>query len=64
VTDQKFRTCYFVRFPSGAVKGIFSLRNHIQTDSGFHPFSYPMDAGGSFVGDKAAGAWSWPLTSI
>jgi len=23
-----------------------------------------MDTGGSFPGGKAAGAWSWPLTSI
>jgi len=26
--------------------------------------SYPMDTGGSFPGGKAAGTWSWPLTSI
>jgi hypothetical protein len=29
-----------------------------------HPFSYPMGTRGSFCGSKAAGAWSWPLTSI
>jgi hypothetical protein len=29
-----------------------------------HPASYPMGTRGSFCGDKAAGAWSWPLTSI
>jgi hypothetical protein len=28
-----------------------------------HQASYPMSTGGSFLGGKAAGAWSWPLTS-
>jgi len=28
------------------------------------PASYPMGTMGSFPGGKAAGAWSWPLTSI
>jgi hypothetical protein len=28
-----------------------------------HPVSYPMSTGGSFPGGKAAGAWSWQLTS-
>jgi len=32
--------------------------------SGAHPASYPMGIRGSFPGDKAAGAWNWPLTSI
>jgi hypothetical protein len=35
----------------------------IQTVSGVHPISYPMGTGGPFPGGKAAGAWSWPLTS-
>jgi hypothetical protein len=26
--------------------------------------SYPMDTVGSLAGGKAAGPWSWPLTSI
>jgi hypothetical protein len=30
---------------------------------GVHPASYPMGTGGKFPGGKAAGAWSWPLTS-
>jgi hypothetical protein len=34
-----------------------------QYGSGVHPASYPMGTGCSFPGDKAAGAWSWPLTS-
>jgi hypothetical protein len=42
----------------------FCLLYSIQTGSEAHPPSYPMDIGGSFPGGKAAGAWSWPLTSI
>jgi hypothetical protein len=34
----------------------FSLLHVIQTGSGAHPASYPMDTGGSFPGDKEAGA--------
>jgi hypothetical protein len=48
-----------VRFQAGA--GNFSL-HRVQNGSGTHPASYPMGTRGS--GDKAAGAWSWPLTSI
>jgi hypothetical protein len=51
-----------VRFPAGA--GNFSLHHRVQNGSGAHPASYPMGNGGSFPGGKAAGAWSWPLTSI
>jgi hypothetical protein len=51
-----------VRFPAGA--GNFSLRHRVQTGSGPHPASYPLGAGGFFLGGKAAGARSWPLTSI
>jgi len=29
-----------------------------------HPASYPVGTRGSFPGGKAAGAWSWPLTSV
>jgi hypothetical protein len=36
----------------------------VQTGSGAHPTSYPIGTGFSFPGGKAAGAWSWPLTSI
>jgi hypothetical protein len=46
-----------VRFPAGA--GNFSLHYRIQNGSGAHSASYPMGNRG-----KAAGAWSWPLTSI
>jgi len=31
---------------------------------GAHTASYPMGDGASFPGSKAAGAWSWPRTSI
>jgi hypothetical protein len=30
----------------------------VQTGSGAHPASYPVGTMGSFVGGKAAGAWS------
>jgi hypothetical protein len=43
-----------VRFPAEA--GNFSPRHRVQTASGAHPASYPMGAGGSFPGGKAAGA--------
>jgi len=29
-----------------------------------HPSSYTVGAGGSYAGDKATWAWSWPPTSI
>jgi hypothetical protein len=54
--------CSRVRFPAGS--GNFSLHHRIQNTSGAHPASYPMGTRGSFCGSKAAGAWSWPLTSI
>jgi len=31
----------------------------VQTGSGSYPATYPIGTGG-----KAAGAWSWPFTSI
>jgi hypothetical protein len=34
----------------------FSSLHIVQTCSGAHPASYPMDTGASFSGDKAAGA--------
>jgi hypothetical protein len=42
-----------VRLPAGA--GNFSLLHHIQTGSGAHPDSYPMDNKDSFPGGKVAG---------
>jgi hypothetical protein len=51
-----------VRFPAGA--GDFSLHHRVQNGSGAHPASYSMGTGDSFPGGKAAGAWSWALTSI
>jgi hypothetical protein len=41
----------------------FSLLHVVQTGFGVHLTSYPMGTGGSFLGGKAAGAWSWPHTS-
>jgi hypothetical protein len=43
--------------------GNVSLYHHIQNGSGVHPASYAMGIRDSFPGGKAAGAWSWPLTS-
>jgi hypothetical protein len=54
-----YRGCR-VRFLTGA--GNFSLHHRVQNGSGAHPASYPMGTRGSFLGDKAAGTWSWPLT--
>jgi hypothetical protein len=51
-----------VRLPAGT--GNFSPHHRVQSDSGAHPASYPMGTMDSFPGSKAAGAWSWPLTSI
>jgi hypothetical protein len=48
-----------IRFP--AVQG-FSLLHSVQTDSGA-PASCPMCTGAFLPGVKAAGAWSWLLTS-
>jgi hypothetical protein len=50
-----------VRFPAGA--GHFSLHHRVQNGSGAQSASYPMGTRVSFPGDKAAGAWSWSLTS-
>jgi hypothetical protein len=41
----------------------FSLLHVVQNSPVAHAASYPMGSGGSFPGSKAAGAWSWPLTS-
>jgi hypothetical protein len=40
------------------------LLHRVQTDSGFHPVSYPMGTGGFFPWSKAAAAWNWPLTWV
>jgi hypothetical protein len=47
-----------------AEAGNFSLHHRVQTGSGAHPAPYPVGTRSSFPGDKAAGAWNWPLTSI
>jgi hypothetical protein len=51
-----------IRIPAGA--GNFSLHHRVQIVFGAHPASYLMGTRESFSGNKAAGAWSWPLTSI
>jgi hypothetical protein len=47
-----------------AEAGNFSLHHRVQNGSGAHPASYLMGTRGSFPRGKAAGSWSWPLTSI
>jgi hypothetical protein len=51
-----------VRFLAGARN--FYLRHRVQTGSEAHPAPYQMGSGCSFARGKAAGTWSWPLTSI
>jgi hypothetical protein len=43
-------------------KSIIVLTYHVH-EIWSHPASYPVGTRGSFVRGKAAGAWSWPLTS-
>jgi hypothetical protein len=50
----------WLRFPS--VQYLFL--HSVNTESGVHPDSYPMDKGGAFFWRKEAGAWNWPLTAI
>jgi hypothetical protein len=45
-----------IRFPLGA--GNFYRHHRVQNGSGAHPASYPIGSRGSFLGGKAAGAWS------
>jgi hypothetical protein len=40
-----------------------SRQEHVQAGSEDHPASYTTGTGGIFPGGKAAGAWSWSLTS-
>jgi len=42
----------------------FSFYHRVENGSGAHRASYTMSTRGTFPGDKAAGSWSWPLTSI
>jgi hypothetical protein len=44
--------------------GIFCLYHRVHIDSEAHPTFYPTSIRGSFPGSKAAGTWSWPLTSM
>jgi hypothetical protein len=67
--DRHMHVSPFLIRPSHCIWwGIQNMRLRImqcvQTGSGAHPASYPMGNRGSFPGGKAAGAWSWPLTSI
>jgi len=61
VTRMWARRCW-VLFPAGV--GIRSLLQTVQTGYGGHPNSYSVGTWGSFVGDKAAVACTWPPISI
>jgi len=45
-------------------QGFFSLRHRVHTCSGTHPTSCSVGTVGSLSESKAAGACSWPHTSI
>jgi hypothetical protein len=51
-------------FDSWQGLGCFSLRQRAQAGSRAHPDSCSIGTGGSFPGSKAAGLWSWPLSSM
>jgi len=51
-----------VQVPAGA--GNLFLHHLVYTGSGAYLPSYPKGIRSSFPGSKAAGVWSWPLTSI
>jgi hypothetical protein len=49
--SKKISSPHLHKVPTRSSKsydGTFSLRHHVQTGSGVHPASYPMDTGGSF----------------
>jgi hypothetical protein len=50
-----------IRFLAGA--GNFSFHRRVQNLSGAHSPSYQTGTRITFPGDKAAGAWSWSLSS-
>jgi hypothetical protein len=62
-TETKLRMEDRGSIPGGGNGGILPLRNRVQTDSGAHPASYPMGNGGSYLGGKATGEWSWSRMS-
>jgi len=51
-----------VRVPVG-VRNV-SHHHRAPTGSGAHPTSFTIGTRGSFPAVKAAGVWSWPLTSV
>jgi len=50
-----------VRFPIGMIN-VYILKS-IQTDRKGHLAPYSIRIGGLFLGDRAAGAWSWTSLS-
>jgi len=62
--DREKATGWTIRVWFPAETGNFSLRYRVQTGIGSHPAYYPTGTGNSYPASKAAGAWSWPLTSM
>jgi hypothetical protein len=56
-----WRSCNILRMK---VQQCHLIHCGVTSFGGPHPTSYPMGTTGSFPGGKAAGARSWPLTSI
>jgi hypothetical protein len=56
------RSGFYGSIPGGGWE--FSLHHRVQNGSGAHSSSCPLSAKVSFPRNKAAEAWSWPLTSI
>jgi hypothetical protein len=52
---NKYLSKFLLKLLSLGLAGNFSLHHHVQTSSGAHPASYPMDTRGSFLMGKAAG---------
>jgi hypothetical protein len=45
-------------------ENIFSLLHQVQTGSGTHPASCPVDISDTFPGLRRPNVWSWSFTSI
>jgi hypothetical protein len=45
-------------------KSYYRTKHRNRTCHGAHKTMYPIATGGYFLGDKAAGAWIWLLTSV
>ena len=68
VTVTNGSSCTWLHFCRSNVRHTDTAKMHkistIKTGSGAHPASYSMGNGRSLLGSKAAGTWSWTVTSI